>query len=76
MASHGREDERFDAGFLPVLNHGADNGSDIVNATAADSDGHAVARLQARGKAGGGELAADFGRDVGNLAIRETLVNQ
>jgi len=47
-----------------------------MDAAAADADGHAVARLQARGKSSGGELAADFGRDIGNLAIGDILADQ
>jgi hypothetical protein len=47
-----------------------------VDAAAADSDGHAVARFQACGESSGGELAANFGRHVGNLPIRKILADQ
>src|SRR5208283_2618392 len=33
-------------------------------------------RLQARGEFGGGELTADFGRDIGNPAVGKILTDQ
>jgi hypothetical protein len=61
---------------LPVIDQTFHNDIDIVNAPAADPDGHARSGLQPRSEIGTGKLFTYFTGDVFDGAARKALADE
>ncbi len=73
VAAHGGEDEGGESAGFEKIHDGADDGGDIGDPAAADSDRDSRARSEIRGKRR--ELADHSSRDVFEAAIREVLAD-
>ena len=76
MASHRRKDKWRDPVVAPVLHDALDDGRDVGNAPAPDTNRHPGAGLKTRSEAALLELTARLCTDIGQAEVRETLADK